>query len=154
MVDYNKYLEIETSFLKEELYRYVDEFPISEELNKDLKFKINEGKINSKPQIASIAIKARKNERFKKEIEEIDAEISKLKRQINHLEEKLDKLENDKKQLKKEYLVMDEELYKIEYKKIFELEKSSLGQKSRLNRRLKQLERKRKRIIDNNNNNN
>lgn len=89
-----------------------------------------------------------KNERLKKEIEEIDIEISQLKSRIEDLEDKLDELENDKKQLKEEYLTMDEELYKIEYKKIFELEKSSLGQKSWLNRRLKQLERKRKRIIE------
>lgn len=89
-----------------------------------------------------------RNERLKKEIGEIDIEISQLKRRIEDLEDKLNKLENDKKELKKEYLTMDEELYKIEYKKIFELEKSSLGEKSRHNRRLKQLERKRKRIID------
>ena len=154
VLDNNKYLEFETSNLKEELYQYVDEFPITEELKKELKLKIKEGKINNKPQIASIAINARRNERLKKEIEEIDIEISQLKRQIKHLEAKLDKLENNKKQLKKEYLVMDEELYKIEYKKIFELEKSSLGQKSRLNRRIKQLERKRKRIMNNKDNKN
>ena len=142
LVDYNKYLEIETSILKEELYRYVDEFPISDELKKELKLKINEGKINDKPQIAGIAIKNRKGEKLKKEIEEIDIEISELKRQIQDLEDKLEKLENDKNQLKKEYLIMDEETYKLEYKKIFELEKSILGEKSRLNRRLKQLERK------------
>ena len=141
-------INIQELGLKEDLYEYVDKFPISEELKEELKLKIDEEIIINKPQIARIAIEARKNKQLNKEIEEIDIESSKLKKQIQDLEEKLDKLENDKSQLKKEYLLMDEETYKLEYKKIFELEKSSLGEKSRLNRRFKQLGRKRKRIME------
>ena len=74
--------------------------------------------------------------------------MSQLKKEIQQLQENLDKLEDDKKQLDKEYFIMGEELFNLEYKKIFELEKSSLGKKSRLNRKLKQLERKREKIVE------
>lgn len=147
-LDYNEYLELKNSYLKEELLKYVDDFPISEELNKELKIKINENIITNKRQIASIAIETRKNERLKNKLEAIDIEMSQLKKEIQQLQENLDKLEDDKKQLDKEYFIMGEELFNLEYKKIFELEKSSLGKKSRLNRKLKQLERKREKIVE------